>query len=289
MKKINSTSIALLLFSLLLFSNANSQPMFDLNLISPMSLGNNPSIVIGIGGGIGLYSKAINLTGNKGTGYNKYKPQNYSTYHSGKQPAFCVRFGGEASIANMGYKHLYDMPLLAPESGTSKVYFGNTFFTVNGGAKFYSGFFNNKLLPYVEVFAGIRGYNSNVTIQPDDGTASTSSHITQSAGVDVGGGAGLLIKLGTIFLDAGVTYTHSEVPGNYADLTTLQRIGNSADMKLQEIPNDYLVYKLGIVALIDGDGTGSGGRSSGSVWSGAFHSCGHILGGGHSHISIHLH
>ena len=77
MKKINSTSVVLLLFSLLLFSNANSQPMFDLNVISPMSLGNNAPTVIGIGGGIGLYSTAINLSGNKGTSYNKYKTQNY--------------------------------------------------------------------------------------------------------------------------------------------------------------------------------------------------------------------
>ncbi len=288
MKNINTKNVLLLIISVLIFSKINAQPMFDLNVISPVTLNNAVAPVIGIGGGIGLYSSAINLSGSRYNSYNKYRRNNYQP---DKQPPFCVRFGGEASIANMGYKHLDNMPLLAPESGTAKVYFGNTFYTVNGGAKFYASCFNSKLLPYAEVFAGLRGYNSNMTIQPDDGTANTSSHITKTEGIDVGGSAGLLIKVGGVFLDAGVMLTHSEVPGNYADLTSLQRIGNTADMQLIDIPANYLVYKVGIVALIDDDGKGSsGGRSSGSFWTGIGHSCGHIGSGlGHSHINIHLH
>ena len=265
--------------------------MFDLNLISPVSLGTNTAPVIGIGAGLGFYSSAINLSGNKNKYYDKYhKPQAYNIYQVDKQPPFCVRFGGEVTIANMGYKHLDNIPLLAPESGTAKVYFGNTFYTLNGGAKFYGSCFNSKLLPYAEVFAGLRGYNSNMTIQPDDGSASTSSHITTTLGVDAGGSAGLLFKLGGIYLDAGVMFTHSEVPGSYADLTTLQRIGNTADVQLQDVSNNYLVYKLGIVALLNDTGGGTNGShsNSGSFWTGALHSCGHISAG-HSHISIHLH
>ena len=277
-------TLTLAILLVLSFTKSFSQSAASFNFLAPLSLGTTTPMMAGAGVGMELFSPEIKIIGGKKlakTKLNDYKPI----------PRLGVRFGCDFNMATMTLdnKHLDNMPLVAPETGTSTVYFSNSLYYADVCSKLYLSLAHGNILPYTAAFIGSRTFNSNMNIQPNDNTNSASSStITTSTGIQVGASAGIMIGINGIFLDTGVQYIHSEVPGSYADLTTLQNINGTADIHLGDTPADYLVFKVGITGYLDGGRGGMGGCSGNILGHGH---CGHIgnIGGGMSHISIHLH
>lgn len=282
MKK-QTFTLAVLLFSLVLlfiFSKSFSQPMAGFNALVPVTNESNATR-IGAGAEWEVYSSEISIVdGPKAR--NSTKPKTPAT-----QPKIGLRIGGNIAFADMGEKHINDIPLVAPETGNANVYFSNSLWNTNLSSKFYFNYLKGIIIPYTGAFAGGSMFESEMSIHPQDNSAYTNSSVSSSQTLNLGGSAGLLINVGGFFIDAGATYTHAEYQqGDYMDLSTLNNVGGAADFHVGDSPTDYLTFKLGITGYLDGDGKGKGNHTVGL---GHGHSCGHIGGGGASHINIHIH
>ncbi len=283
MKKQLTTAL-LFLFSILLFNKSFSQPMVGFNVIVP-AINETETTRLGAGAEWEMYSPEIKIV--KGKQTNKTKSANIPA----NQPKIGVRVGGDVIYANMGNKHLNDLPLVAPETGNANAYFTNSSFQTNLTSKIYFNYLHGILIPYTGAFAGGSLFASELSIHPQDNTAYTNSNISNSQTLNVGGSAGLLINVGGFFIDAGATYTHAELQqGDYLDLGSLSNQNGAADFHLGDSPTDFLTFKLGIAGYIDNSVSvrGTAGSHHCTHLSGLGHACGH-LGGGISHISIHIH
>ena len=268
------------LFILFLCLHTNAQSIIEMNAASPVS--NDPSIRTTYGGGIGFgfYSNPLILIKN-----------NQHNYKNRKAAApFCARLGGDFFIAGMGSRNFKDVPLLAPESGNAKVSFSNMLSGFNADLKFSSRCFNGKVIPYVDAYVGTRSLTCSMNIYPSDrNLKSTDTILSRISGINVGATAGVLINfIDDGYIDFGVSLNHSEVPGKYIDLHSINRSGNTINCYSQSGPTDFLVFKVGLVAYIDPNQGGSANGNGYHTHSGG-HWGGHCGGGGHSHVSIHVH
>jgi hypothetical protein len=257
------------------FSAVKAQGVVEIGIISPVS--NDPSMRTIYGGGIDLagFSAPINFI----------KPS-YSNYRYQKAASpLCLRFGASLNMAFMGSKNFKDVPLSSPETGNARVNFSNGLYSMNVNARLSSSCFKGKVIPYLEGFAGWRDFECDMSISPNDHSKSTDSILGSKSGLGIGGTAGFLIRLAPdCYLNAGMTWNHSEAPGKFVDLHSIDRVGNSIEYYTHPSPADFLVFKIGISAYLDDSPNQSSGGGSyhHSSWGGSCHSG----GGGHSHISL---
>lgn len=246
MKKIYSLFL-FVLFSIAFLSEAKAQSIFEINGNSPLSL-NSPKLITGGGAGFGFYTPPINIieARRKKLGSNNPSP-------------LCLRFGGYFYFDGVGQKTFKEIPLLNG-TGNASVNFSNSLTGINFSAKLSSSLINGRIIPYAEGFTGLRYFSSGMTITPDDDDENPNSiTISKTSGINFGATGGLLFRItDEFYIDTGVMWTHSEVPGEYVDVKSLQQIGNNIGYKSAKLPNDFLVFKLGVTGYITDFGGGNG-------------------------------
>lgn len=242
---------SLLLFVLLGYartSEVNAQALMEVNGTVPLSV-NSPTIVTGGGVGFGIYSQPIEL----------FKP---SYKQSG--PPLSLRFGGYFHYNGAGQKTFSSVPLLSG-TGNASVNFSNSLMGLNMSAKLSSSLLKGKLIPYGECYLGLRYFSSDLNIDPNDENEKSNSYtLTKTSGLNIGAAGGMMIKLtDAFFIDTGVMWSHSELNGEFVDVRSLKRIGTSIGYHTEKLPNDFLVFKLGLTGYIgalecSGSGNGDG-------------------------------
>jgi hypothetical protein len=268
----------LLLLALFSEKGLKAQCMIDFHFTSPMAL-NSPSPINGGGIGIEFYTPPINII----------KPNRYR-YHGKKLPSpLALRFGSNMSLNGAGGKTFKNIPLLSPGTGDATAAFQNMLYGINFSARFTSSVGHGSVIPYVEGNLGYRYFASDMNITPNDKNQKpTYIHLGNVAGLNTGLGAGLMFKIGDGgLIDCGVMWSHSATTGEYVDIHSLTQIGSSIGYHAALLPNDFLVFKLGITGLIENEDWRSEGSESGSHHGSFFHGCGgHGGGGGHASIGL---
>lgn len=269
-------------FSVLLCTAGMAQgSMIELMGTGTMSGQTTLKTVGGGGFGMGLYSEPINLLRSRGM-----------YYAAKKGPSkLALRFGGDAMINFMGSKTFKHVPLLT-ESGNAKVDVSNTMYNINTGARLSTSAFDGKLIPYLDLSIGYRYLSSSMDIYPDDKEKQTTYKSLETVGgFSTEIGAGALICLGKeddFFLNLGVALNHSGANGKFVDMSRVTRINNTIDYYTRPSIDDYVMFRVGIVAMLDfRDEGGSSGHTCGAGIHSGYH--GSHCGGGHSSVSVHAH
>ncbi len=166
-----------------------------------------------------------------------------------------IQFGGNYYYSGLGQKTFYDVPLLAPQMGQSKVILSNAMFTINAMTRF--SFPNHSVFtPYVDLFGGYRGMYSNLTVIPylqyNTQTQSKQS-LASVRGLNYGIGGGILTSLGKrVKLDIGVSYSESIQSGNMVDLNSAYADANGINLNLKNAPKGIMMVNVGLVFYLDG-------------------------------------
>lgn len=260
------------------FAKSNAQVIFELNGIGVTSNSNKSSFIAGGGGEITIYAPAIHLI----------KPSGKNNSRNSLAP-LSLHFGASLYVSGMGNKTFVNVPLVAPESGDAKVYFSNTLFGANADVRFTAALLNGKVAPYLDGFAGFRQFNSDMNIMPNDGGKQSAKQLTKTAGLGFGATLGLQFRVyDGIFINTGVNYTYSQSTGEFIDIHSLNRVGNSIEYSAAPLSKDFLIYKLGVTCYFGKEPKGSKGSSHSShhAWWEGWCSHSRSNGGGHSNINL---
>ena len=262
-------------FSVLFFFTflygASAQGLCDVSAVCPVFHDAYNQANPGGGLDLSLYTPAISLL----------RGSQRSFHGRRTQSPLSLRFGADVLLSVMADRSFKGVPLLSPETGNATVEFENTLCAVNFSARLTSSCCSGHLLPYIELAAGGRDFSSMMFIDPDEyKKKSTNSTLHEISGFSLGGTAGVLIPFSRVkgaFLNSGIGWSHSEVPGSYVDIASLQRIGNTLQYYSRPGMQDVLLLKIGISGFLEPDGKCGHGHGS----------HGHCSGGGHSHVSLH--
>lgn len=267
MRKLYSLFLSVLFF-LAIFSEANAQSVVEINGTAPLSL-NSAKLISGGGAGFGFYTPPIDII-----------EARRRTIKSNNPSPLCLRFGGYFYFDGVGQRTFKGIPLLSG-TGNANVNFSNSLTGINFSAKLSSSLINGRIIPYAEGFTGLRYFSSSMTITPDDkDEKSNSITISKTSGINFGATGGLLFRItDEFYIDTGVMWTHSEVPGEYVDVRSLQQIGNNIGYRAEKLPNDFLVFKLGVTGYID-DFSGGNGDGWSNFLDGLFDGIGSGSGSG---------
>ncbi|MFL5764289.1 MAG: hypothetical protein ACJ77K_10155 [Bacteroidia bacterium] len=265
-------------FTVLLVSASDAQCSLGFIASSPMAL-HSKSPINGAGIGFEFMSGPIKLIKAR-TGTRKSELE--------LPPPLAIHFGGHLYFNGAGHEKFKNIPLLNPGTGNATAEFQNVLYNANFSMRITSSLANGYIIPYVEGFTGLRYFSSDLTITPDDVSQKTSRQgLGEISGLATGGSAGMMFRMGNndCFLDFGATWSHSDVTGEYVDIHSLKKVGNSIGYKSLALPNDFLMFKIGFVGYVSGWGDGGGSSSSGHHYhGGGFHCGGHS--GGHASIGL---
>lgn len=165
-----------------------------------------------------------------------------------------IQFGGNFIHTGLGHKTFYDVPLLAPQQGLSKVSIYNSLIAVNAMARLSLP--NHTIFtPYADLYAGYRGVYSNMTVTPYlsfDNQTQSSQSLSSLSGFNYGFGGGILTSLSQhVKLDIGFSYTEAMQNGKVADLKSAYADANGINLNLKNAPNGIVMINVGLVFNID--------------------------------------
>ncbi len=253
---------------------------------------------------LGVLPNAYSKWGRGGFAMNILSPVLNSTDVIGNDHIEC-RLGGGFYFAGLNQNTVSNVPLIAPQTGNALVTLTNRTYGLNGIARF-SLPYSNKIIPYCDVFAGLRGFTSNMNIAPDASqngcntcNSATSENIANINELDYGATGGVMISLGkSVKLNAGLTYSDSNHLGKIINVTSAQLQAGSIAVEQMNAPTDMLLATLGLTFCFDGTWNNWTSDhytpSSSSPSYNNYHnysypsSSGHCSGGGHSNVSVHI-
>lgn len=271
-----TAKIIALIFTLSLSGKISAQSSTDMYGVIPHS----PASRGGWGFGINMLSRQLTLG-------DKENPNHIE-----------VRFGGGYYFSNLMRKTVNNVPVSPLENTYGKVTVNNNLFGINTMARF-SLPYSKKIIPYFDIFAGLRDFSSNLDIlaynQPYGYQRQTSQQVYDMAEFNYGASFGVMASLGKSFkVDLGVSYSESNHIGNMVNVDSAHLEGNNLVMDKTPAPQNMLLIKVGLVFSFGGGGCHSSncGRTVyGSPYRSysPYHSSGHFSGGCSGHVSVHIH
>jgi hypothetical protein len=203
-----------------------------------------------------------------------------------------VRFGGEFYWSQFDHKNMGELPLSAPQTGNATVRLNENVFGLNAVTRF-SLPWSAKITPYVDLFAGLRGFTSGMSITPDIyqkyNQKSTSENLSSMAQFNYGITGGFMASLGkSVKLNVGLMYSYCAKPGEMVNVKSAQMEAGTMVADNMPTPKSMLMAKVGFTFLLDKSKSNCGNSRSGGRsyrYSGGFFRGG---GGGGSHINFNL-
>lgn len=166
-----------------------------------------------------------------------------------------ARFGGGFYISQLNRKKINNVPLDTPQVGTAKVSLGNYALGINAIARI-SYPYSEKIVPYIDVFGGIRSFSANMKITPNQNNSNYESYSSQSLSsfthLNVGVTGGVMWSLSPyVKLNAGIVFTHSKQKGLIHNVN--KALVESDALIVEEkfkTPNDFYMFNLGFTFLL---------------------------------------
>jgi hypothetical protein len=197
-------------------------------------------------------------------------------------PEFGLRFGAGFYLANLDSKKVDNVPLLKPDLGLAKVGAASRIFGLNIITRLE--FHPSKIVvPYLDLFYGLRENYVHLDIIPYDKQQRTGSQYAGSfVGTNYGTTVGLKFRLAKdCYADIGLVYSNTTNQGMMADIHTARVEGKDLVMDHKNAPPEMFMIKTGFVFNF----VGSNGNHSCHHY---YHHSGCHIGGGGSHVSVHI-
>jgi hypothetical protein len=210
-----------------------------------------------------------------------------------------MRLGGEFYWAQMEHRNLSNVPLAAPQTGDARINLTENVLGFNAMARF-SMPYSQKIIPYVDVFGGYRGFTSGMNITPNQYQPgyqrSSSQNLSTVAQLNYGATFGLMVSLGpSVKFNAGMMYTYSKSVNEMVDINSVQMNADGVNANQMLTPQGMWIAKVGFTFLLDGSNRSSGCncncRSRGGFYrgGGGFYRGGGWGGGASSQVNIGIH
>lgn len=193
---------------------------------------------IGAGMGFGVFSKALVLE------------------ESSRKQKLELRLGGDFYFVQYGYKKLGTMALAAPQNGEAKVSLNQHNFGLNAVARFSLTSEKARLSPYLDLFAGMRGFSTGMNIRPlnyqPGYEENTSRNLSTTTHRNYGASLGLLYRVNKqISINTALMYSTSRQSGQIENIHAARIDGNAIRIDKTGTPLDFMVLKLGVSFSIE--------------------------------------
>ena len=161
-----------------------------------------------------------------------------------------VRFGGGFYVSKLKENSVFNVPLEFPQVGNATVVFDNKIYGCNASTRF-SLPYSKKVIPYIDVFAGLRGYSCimNVYTNGQNGTVSqTQNNIDNINEINYGISGGLIASLGkSVKVNLGLTYSDSNSKNEMINVDSAHLESNTIVLNKMALPSQMLMLKVGLV------------------------------------------
>ncbi len=250
----------------------------------------------------GVVPKAYSNWGRGGFGMNILSAAINSTNVKGANYVEC-RLGGGFYFSGLSQKDVSNVPLTAPQTGNASVTLSNRVHGLNGIIRF-SLPYSNKIVPYCDVFAGMRGFTSNMNIIPGSTqngcntcNTSTSQNLSTVSEFNYGATGGILVSLGkSVKLNLGLSYSESNHIGKIINIDTAHLQSGTIELDQMYAPSSMLLATFGLTFCFDGSWSGGPSGNYSNSYSPSYnnyshpssYSGSHCTGGGNSGVSVHI-
>ncbi|HWY09955.1 MAG TPA: hypothetical protein VN026_01460 [Bacteroidia bacterium] len=161
-----------------------------------------------------------------------------------------VRFGGGFYVSKLNENSVLNVPLEFPQVGNAKVVFDNKIYGCNASTRF-SLPYSKKLIPYIDVFAGLRGYSCIMTVYSNDqnGIASQQkNNIDNINEINYGISGGVIASLGkSVKVNVGLTYSDSNCRNEMINVDSAHLESNTVVLNKMVLPSQMLMVKVGLI------------------------------------------
>jgi hypothetical protein len=208
-----------------------------------------------------------------------------------------IRFGGDFYWSQLNHHNLGEVPLSSPQIGNATVRLSDNVYGLNAMTRL-SFPWSAKITPYVDIFAGLRGFSAGMDVTPDsyqrDYQKSTSQNLSSIAQFNYGITGGIMVSLGkSAKLNLGLMYSYSEKPGEIVNINSAHMESGGIVADNMSTPKGMLLAKVGFTFLLNKSnpngcrscGCRSGYRSGGYRSGGSFFRGG---GGGSNHVNFNF-
>lgn len=158
-----------------------------------------------------------------------------------------MQIGGGFVLASAGNRTFRDVTFNARPDEDAKLHFTNMHYGIHAMTRFSTDRNAKNYAPYVDLFAGLRGVSSTVTVYyPDSDNAYYDETVASTWNVGYGAGAGVLIRVGNAsWIDAGVQW-QSIPQAKVIDMNSVSSADGIAYSTISTPPGT-LMFKLGFV------------------------------------------
>ncbi len=200
----------------------------------------------------------------------------------GTQSKLEMRLGGDFYFVQYDRKKLGTVPLLVPQTGDAKVTVSQYNYGINAVARFMLVSESAKLIPYADLFTGMRGFSTDMDITPTSKQvgyeASSSTNLSSATHWNYGLTLGLMYSVTTnIKLTTGIMYSSSPQQGLIDNVKGARVQEGIVFTDKMRTPNNVVILKFGLTVLVRSSESGNKDcccecdchhhhRSSGAFW-----------------------
>lgn len=182
-------------------------------------------------------------------GINIFSPGIPLTGESGKKQTE-LRLGADFDFFLMDQRKMEHIPLAVPQVGNATVKLGNRLSRFNFITRF-SFPYEKSVVPYFDLFAGVRNYSTMMSVDPNDTLyAPSSDKIYKAKAFNYGANAGVMLSLGnTIKLDAGFSFSCLGRPIKEVDMWSAHVENNSLVIDRKKAKFGLPMVHVGVVIM----------------------------------------
>lgn len=204
---------------------------------------------------IDIYATVPRYGMGAGLGFGFFS-QGFVLEQFGPQQKLEFRLGGDFYFLQYNQHKLGTMPLAAPQTGDAKVKLTQNNFGLNLVGRFVLVSGSARINPYLDIFAGLRGFSSDIYItplKPQLGYESnTSTNLSMVNQWNYGATFGMMFSINEyIKINTGLMYTTSSQGGQIENIRDARIEGANIVTNKINTPRDFWVFKVGIILLVD--------------------------------------